>query len=422
MYSIVARLGILLLAVVAMVAVAWPSDVWLDRFWFPPDFPAGYRIWFWALHVGNMAAAAGLVIALLIAVRPGVDESARPLAVALCCVAALWGLWTAPELAGTVSAIERFSWVLLMAFTVSFCVALIQFVTRYPHPFSRDELEQLLTRSSRSGVHHRAGGSVIAGLHQFLRWFNRAPHRLSLSILGAGRYRGLIKSYQSVSGRLDHRSNIQHLNVRLAHTLYAPWKATAILIAILAALIMLPVPDLIHALVLVIVLFLGVMPLAIAPSAFRIGFAMQGPDTQSNALWIMAGLSLGIAVMFSVAWVAFYLVPVNAFVRLGIALLGTVIGWMIFTVCLVPALFMRGALGSGLIIRGSMFVGLFGVILAFVFALVENLITLLISDFVDLPDGTGLVVSGGVAAMMFAPLWKRVNRWLESFVDVERTK
>lgn len=424
MRPIVARMGVLLLAVVAMVSVGWSSDKWLDWFWLPPDFPIGYRIWFWALHVGNMAAAVGLVIALLIAVRPGVDESARPLAVALCCVAALWGLWTAPDLADTVSAIEGFSWVLVMALTLSFCAALLQFVTRYPYSFSREELEQLLTRSRRFGIHRRAEGRIMAGLYRLQRQFGRVPRKFSLRVLGTSRYRMFINWYQTSSRQLDNRSGIHHLNNRLAHVLYAPSKAAASLIIVLAVLIILPVPDLIHALVLVIGLSIGmILPMVAAPSLFRIGFAMQEPDTRANALWILAGMSMGVAISLYGGLVAFSLLPISSDeIKLGIALLGLVIGWLVFTISLVPAVFMRGALGGGLVIRGSMFVGLFGVILAFVSAVVENLITLLISDFVDLPDGTGLVVSGGVAAMVFAPLWKRVNRWLESFVDVEGTQ
>ena len=410
MYSIVARLGILLLAVVAMVAVGWPSDAWLERFWIPPDFPLGYRVWFWALHLGNMAAVISVVIAVMVAVRKEVDASAFPLAVSLACIALLWGVWTVPDLL-----VDRHYWSVILVFWVFFGTGLFNFALRYPYRYREDELLQLVSRNHRRKakfVSDHIAPSVV-GVYRIARWLDRLHRRALLIVFGPSGLKRL--------RRLDTYGNFPVVNVLIVRGLLRLWWISAVASLIAVACILLQISEFIDALVASFGALYAFALITGAVFTFALGFARADSVGQANALWVFAGLVLGGMFAFVIFYVSL-LAPIGPGLKLGAALLGLLSGWMIFTVCLVPALLMRGALGSGLIIRGSMFVGLFGVILAFVFAVVENLITLLISDFVDLPDGTGLVVSGGVAAMMFAPLWKRVNRWLESFVDVEGTE
>ncbi|MEX0900777.1 MAG: hypothetical protein WD081_08840 [Gammaproteobacteria bacterium] len=97
---------------------------------------------------------------------------------------------------------------------------------------------------------------------------------------------------------------------------------------------------------------------------------------------------------------------------LGLTSFGMAIASLAFVVCLILALFSGGAFDPRLIIRGTVFVGLLSVTLAFMFAVVEEFVTSQISARFDLPESTGLVVSTAIAAAVFGPLWRSVNRWV----------
>jgi hypothetical protein len=84
-----------------------------------------------------------------------------------------------------------------------------------------------------------------------------------------------------------------------------------------------------------------------------------------------------------------------------------------FVLGLAFAIFYRGSLNPRLMIRRGAVVALSGLLLTALFVSVEGLVSSQIMLRFGMPSSTGAIIAGTLAAVMFAPLHKRVDRGVE---------
>ena len=103
--------------------------------------------------------------------------------------------------------------------------------------------------------------------------------------------------------------------------------------------------------------------------------------------------------------------------------------WMIGLYCLAPVLlasfllglacsmFYSGSLDPRLAMRRSLVAGACGLSLTALFVFIENLVTAQVSARFGMPEGTGSVIAGTMAAVAFSPLRTRLERSVGGLVD-----
>jgi hypothetical protein len=103
--------------------------------------------------------------------------------------------------------------------------------------------------------------------------------------------------------------------------------------------------------------------------------------------------------------------------------------WLMGAYCLLPALiasfllglafsvFYRGALDPRLIVHRSLLAGACGLALTVFFVAAENLVSSQIAARFGMPDQTGAIVAGTLAALGFAPLRSRIERYSRTWME-----
>ncbi|TVQ29591.1 MAG: hypothetical protein EA370_14870 [Wenzhouxiangella sp.] len=188
----------------------------------------------------------------------------------------------------------------------------------------------------------------------------------------------------------------------------------------------------------------GMLPLLLiltmmwlAASYLRTGYLVADADGQRRVLWIVNGFSVAFWVMLVGALVLF-MIAFSIGLSHGLAaelndepdaeflipywwLLGAewlyIFAMLAILASIAAATLYRGALDPGLVLRRTTVYGLLGVCMAFLFAILESILSSQVALRLGMPGSTGSWLAGGVTALMIAPLHSRIKRRTDQFID-----
>jgi class 3 adenylate cyclase len=157
---------------------------------------------------------------------------------------------------------------------------------------------------------------------------------------------------------------------------------------------------------------------------------MGGPDERRCVEWIYGALMINVVSLCLFAVAGFASVPlVVAAVASGpgsvfhglFRQLFIVLGWSVFPALLSAPLLFVGALAASILYRGTIdprlvvgrftLWGMLGLIITFIFVLVERAVALQLVVWFDLPPQTGALAAGAAVAASFQPIRRRAERW-----------
>lgn len=155
-------------------------------------------------------------------------------------------------------------------------------------------------------------------------------------------------------------------------------------------------------------------PAVIAISALnlRLSYRLADVEGRRRIRWIVDGCVVGVIALFANPALQ-YIMPL---IGLGDALTQTVtstvfaVGVLAMVICLAVGVFYDGALESALVIRRSAIYTAFGVLITFLFAGVENLVSSHLTARLGLPNVASTFLAGGAAALAFGALRGLVGR------------
>lgn len=166
-----------------------------------------------------------------------------------------------------------------------------------------------------------------------------------------------------------------------------------------------------------VLLLLVVLPAVVVLAAgnLRLSYALAGPDDRRRIRWVIDGCVVGVASLVA-----------NPFIELAVEGLGlnhafyqaiptTLLsgGTLVMSLCLAVGVFYHGALEPTLVVRRNALYVAVGVLLTFIFAGVESLVSSHLTTQLGLPESTGSFVGGGAVALGFGSLRKRFGRLVE---------
>ena len=187
--------------------------------------------------------------------------------------------------------------------------------------------------------------------------------------------------------------------------------------------------------------FVGMVPLVgvfvpmLGFSALQVNYRFGSDEDRRRISWIYFGSVAGFSLVSTVYWVL-CLALVPALGGDGQRLFGLDLPalWVASMFVFVPvvvatflaglavAIFQRGALDARLAIRRGAVIALCGVVLTVLFVVVEGAVTSQVVVRVGMPDETGAMIAGILAALVFAPVRNRVEslvaRWVERLMPV----
>lgn len=380
--------------------------------------------YFWIAFIADAAAILALGLVALLMVRPDVHRGAIPLAICLCSAVTAWGVGSANDIPG----FNALTVVAVVVAAILFAAAgLLRFLTLFPHSLNTEELADGLASLRWGWRDIRTASSVsdpIAARFAKMEALERKITRnVWLPLVGKSIYRrqaSLTAKLKRWVRRLEAVGADRH-NQSAAQQVQKPWSIAFLLtlLIVLAVLITPPPSEMDHiSSVFGIAAVLGVsfgllLPApVVALTVARIGYLRADAEMKHRSLWVMEALLIAMAI-FVIGMMADYVGHFLWDTRLfAVTALGAAIAGLAFVVCLILALFSGGAFDPRLMIRGTVFVGLLSIVLAFIFAVVENFVTNQIGARFNLPESTGMIVSAAIAAAVFGPLWKSANRWV----------
>src|SRR5215469_6480943 len=139
-----------------------------------------------------------------------------------------------------------------------------------------------------------------------------------------------------------------------------------------------------------------------------------------TAIWIAVILCLLPAVLAPAMYLAEYWFPELAFDYgwLGLyLLLAYNSAPLIVMVALALSVFSRGAIDPRLALRGFTIWTLLGIVLTLIFVFIERLVATRVVLWMHLPPQTGYVTAGAIVAATFQPIRKRMEKWVNRFVE-----
>ena len=108
---------------------------------------------------------------------------------------------------------------------------------------------------------------------------------------------------------------------------------------------------------------------------------------------------------FDLGWVGIYLI------------LALLTAPLIVIVALALSVFYRGAVDPRLALRGFTVWTLLGIVLTLIFVFIERTVALRLVGWWHLPPQTGYVTAGAIVAATFQPIRKRMEKWVNRFVE-----
>ncbi len=147
---------------------------------------------------------------------------------------------------------------------------------------------------------------------------------------------------------------------------------------------------------------------------YRLGDA----SVRKQVLWLLIGISFP-AWMLGAFWiglVAAILSPgVLPYLMLFMSTYVPLLAFLLFVMCLMVAIFFYGAVDPERVLRASALYSFLGLVLTVIFAVIEQLLSPLLTGAVGLDGTTGALASAVVVALSFRP----VHRYIEA--GIERT-
>jgi hypothetical protein len=175
----------------------------------------------------------------------------------------------------------------------------------------------------------------------------------------------------------------------------------------------------------------------LAASYLRVGYLVADAEGQRRVLWIVNGFSAAFWLML-VGISAIMVAAVSVGISHGIeATLGDELGaasqmpyWLVLAsewvyilallgilASIAAAMLYRGALDPGLVLRRTTVYGALGVCVAFLFAVLENILSSQVAMRLGMPGATGSWLAGGVTALTVGPLHHRIKRRTDRIID-----
>lgn len=108
---------------------------------------------------------------------------------------------------------------------------------------------------------------------------------------------------------------------------------------------------------------------------------------------------------FDFGWVGIYLI------------LSLLTAPLIVIVALTLSVFYRGAVDPRLALRGFTVWTLLGIVLTLIFVFIERMVATRVVAMLHLPPQTGYVTAGAIVAATFQPMRKRMEKWVNRFVE-----
>lgn len=175
----------------------------------------------------------------------------------------------------------------------------------------------------------------------------------------------------------------------------------------------------------------------LAASYLRVGYLVADADGQRRVLWIVNGFAAAFWIML-VGSLILFVIAFTVGLSHGLAAAqveGEAVGlqipywWLLaaewnyilamlaILASIAAATLYRGALDPGLVLRRTTVYGLLGVCIAFLFAVLENILSSQVALRLGLPGAAGSWLAGGVTALMIGPLHRRIKRRTDRFID-----
>lgn len=382
------RLPILALALVGAVATLWPST-------FPDGAAWNYLEWTWRTYavLGNVAALAGAVLAILLAMRSA-HPAAPHLEASLGFGALAFGVGTDPVLPWGLP-----DWALrgaAMGLAMLAMAGFVRFTALFPAPYHPDPddsaalrsrradtpLVRVLTRALAPLVPHR----VRKGRRRMLAWYRARAARPRDAALAA---------------RTDRAR--QHVLVWVARRAWPVGAVSAVILAGAASL----GPDW----ALLVGYFFLLPAFIVATLLLQISYATGSEFQRREVLWVTQGFTLAVVLPSLVVWPMFLTavfgnpvsVTLAALLPASLALSGcALVG------CLAVAVFGAGAMDPEAALRRTLVYGVLGAVTTLVFEVMESVAATSLMGVMGVHGDGAVWVSSGVAAIVFG----LAHQWL----------
>ncbi len=383
------RLPIVALALVGAVATLWPST-------FPDGAAWNYLEWTWRTYavLGNVAALAGVALAMLLALR-STHPAAPHLAASLGFGALAFGVGTDPALPWSMP-----DWALrgaAMGLAVLAMAGFVRFTGLFPAPYHPDPDDSAALRSRRAAtplarlvptalaplVPHR----VRKGRRRMLAWYRARAARPRDAALVARIDRVRQRVLEWVAGRA-----------------WSVGAVSAVLLAGAAAL----GPDL----ALLVGYFLLFPAFMVAMLLLQISYATGSESQRREVLWVAQGFTLTVVIPSLVVWPMILTgvfgnqvsVTLAALLPASLALSGcALVG------CLAVAVFGAGAMDPGAALRRTLIYGVLGAVTTLTFEVMESVASTSMMGVMGVPGDRAVWVSSGVAAIVFGFAHQRLT-------------
>lgn len=359
---------------------------------------SGHRFLLGAIALGNLTAAAGCAFAVVLIWRAWKEPAARALAVLLVATALLYLLAVLPlafagraagELLGYDAPAARAFWSAVAVLVAVAGAALLRFAAFFPDEVTEQEIAVVRARGEE-------GARELPGLLRILStlgWKLRKDER--------------VPRFLRPTAALEFRLSRLFLTLARSHAL---WPG-AILLGLSALVSFWMVPPL---------LFVVTVTSLTGATAFLTTSYMTSDATgRRKILWFTAGAFPCLWLMSVGGGMAMVLVadlllgeaPLPEI--LAVLLVITSPAGLVLMAALAAAVFLHGALDPALTIRRTVLYSSLGVLLAFLFAVLENGLSDWLLEGTRLPFGAGAWIAGGMLAVAVVPL----HRWTERGVD-----
>lgn len=155
----------------------------------------------------------------------------------------------------------------------------------------------------------------------------------------------------------------------------------------------------------------------VAASVFQAQYRQASQGDRPRILWMAQGTLLAI----SIPMYGFLLVRVSSWSALPFNLGGAepiayALGPVTLVLCWTIAVFLHGAMDPALVIRRSTMIGAMSLLLIFLFAGVESLISDQVSPRIGLPQSFSSAIAGGIVALAFVPLNKGLKKLADRYL------
>lgn len=169
-----------------------------------------------------------------------------------------------------------------------------------------------------------------------------------------------------------------------------------------------------HKLALIGLILLG---LTICVANLRTGYRLSGEVGRRRIYWVLEGLLAGTVVLALASALKILqmagMIEIASRIWYPLAALGSVLLIILFVAV---AMFYAGALDPALAIRRTAATGLVGLAMVFIFAITQQLVQELLVAWLGMSDRAGGMATGGVVALSFEPVQRRLNglvaRWV----------